>query len=112
MQENLRENKCLECGKNFTPLSVNQIYCCKQCGDKYRRKNKGKIKYPSITFSCSQCGKVVVTDNGSSDKRTRFCSASCEKKFWRHPHWENPSTRINFRSIKEYESYESRTNRV
>lgn len=24
--------------------------------------------------------------------RTRFCCASCEKKFWRHPPWENTST--------------------
>lgn len=104
--------KCKECGNDFSPLSVNQIYCCRSCGEKYRRKNKGKIKYPSITFSCAQCGKAVVTEEGSNDKRTRFCCASCEKKYWRHPHWENPSTRINFHSVEEYASYERITNDI
>lgn len=102
--------KCLECGEEFTQLSVNQIYCSKTCGQRYWRKNRGKIKYPSITFQCSQCGKTVVTEGGSKDKRTRFCCASCEKKFWRHPHWENPSMRMNFHSVEEYASYERRTN--
>lgn len=110
MQE--MQERCLECGNFFTPLSVNQIYCSKKCGKAYRKKNRGKIQYPSVTFRCSQCGKTVVTEEGSHDKRTRFCSASCEKKFWRHPHWENPSTRINFHSIKEYETYERRTNDI
>lgn len=102
--------KCLNCGQNFIPRSVTQKYCCEKCGNKYRRNNKGKMIYPSIIFSCSQCGKTVVTEEGSGDMRTRFCSASCEKKFWKHPHWENPSTRINFRSVAEYASYERRTN--
>lgn len=102
--------KCLECGIEFNARYVNQKYCSISCGDKYRRKNKGKIKYPSITFSCSQCGKTVVTEEGSGDMRTRFCCASCERKFWKHPHWENPSTRTNFHSIAEYASYERRTN--
>ena len=104
--------KCLECGCKFVQLSVNQIYCSKLCGKRYRRKNKGKIKYPSITFSCSQCGKMVVTEDGSGDKRTRFCNSRCEKKFWKHPHWENPSTRINFHSIQAYANYERYTNEM
>lgn len=102
--------KCPECGEEFEPLTVVQKYCSLVCGNRYRRKNKEKIKYPSITFSCSQCGKTVVTEEGSGDMRTRFCSASCEKKFWRHPHFENPSTRMNFHSVEEYASYERRTN--
>ena len=36
----------------------------------------------------------------------------CEKKYWRHPHWENPSTRINFHSVEEYASYERITNDI
>lgn len=106
------KNCCPECKEEFTPMTVVQIYCSRQCGERYRRRNKGKIKYPSVTFACSQCGKTVVTEEGSKDKRTRFCSASCEKKYWRHPHWENPSTRINFRSLEEYERYEQRTNNI
>lgn len=77
--------KCLECGKDILLRSVNQLYCSRRCGERYRRKNKGKIKYPSIAFLCSQCGKKVVTEEGSSDRRTRFCCAECEKKvlLWR-----------------------------
>lgn len=102
--------KCLNCGEKYTELSVTQKYCCEKCGDQYRRRNKGKLLYPSITFNCSQCGKEVTTEEGSKDMRTRFCSASCEKKFWRHPHWENPTARTNFHSMEEYASYERRTN--
>lgn len=102
--------KCLNCGDYFTALTVTQKYCCSQCGKQYRKLHKGEMLYPSIIFNCSQCGKTVVTEEGSGDMRSRFCSASCEKKFWRHPHWENTSTRSNFRSLKEYENYERRTN--
>lgn len=102
--------KCLNCNAEYVQLSVTQKYCCARCGNQYRRKNKGKLTYPSITFNCSQCGRTVVTEEGSGDRRTRFCSSVCEKKFWRHPIWENPSTRINFRSIEEYARYERRTN--
>lgn len=102
--------KCLNCGEEYVQLSVTQKYCSSSCGNKYRRKHKGEILNPSVTFSCSQCGKSVVTEEGNGDMRSRFCSASCEKKFWRHPHWETPSCRNNFRNIEEYEYYERRTN--
>lgn len=55
---------------------------------------------------------MVVTEDGSGDKRTRFCNSRCEKKFWKHPHWENPSTRINFHSIQAYANYERYTNEM
>lgn len=100
--------KCLNCGQEFTPLTVIQKYCSIRCGQQYRSHHS--ISYPSITFQCAQCGKTVVTEEGSGDKRERFCCASCEKKYWRHPHWEDPSTRINFRSVAEYASWERRTN--
>lgn len=35
------------------------------------------------TFECPRCGDVVtVTER--SDRRMRFCSAYCEREFWRH----------------------------
>lgn len=102
--------KCLECGAEFTPKTVIQKYCSKRCADRFKSKHDMDVFYPSITFQCAQCGKTVTTEGGTGDKRTRFCCASCEKKFWRHPHWENPSTRIDFRSVSEYASYERRTN--
>ena len=103
------EGMCLQCGTHFTVLSVNQKYCCMKCGTRYRTQHRAEMKYPSITFDCAQCGRHVVTEEGSHDMRTRFCCETCEKKFWRHPHWENPSNRINFRSVGEYISYEKRT---
>ncbi len=102
--------KCLNCGEQFTPLTVIQKYCCKECGNEYRRKHKDEELWPSVTFECAECGRTVVTEGGSKDMRSRFCCRSCERKFWRHPHWDNPSTRINFRSMEEYASWERRTN--
>lgn len=102
--------KCLECGEEFTPLAVNQIYCSRRCGRTYWRKNREKMKYPSITFSCAQCGRTVVTEEGGKDKRTRFCSAQCEKKYWRHPRWDKASSNTNYHSIAEYAGWERRTN--
>ena len=83
---------CVECGKDFPQLAINQIYCCARCGEKYRRKNPALTRYPSISFNCSFCGKAVVTD-GKNDKRTRFCSEKCEKKYWRHPPTEHSALR-------------------
>lgn len=42
-------------------------------------------------FECAECGKKVRTD-GKKDRRTRFCCARCEKRFWRHPIWETPGS--------------------
>ena len=103
--------KCEYCGADFAPLSVNQRYCSDKCGVAYRKRNPDAARqhFPIVTFNCSQCGHAVVTD-GIRDRRTRFCSASCEKKFWRHPHWENPATRTNFKNLAAYAAYERRTN--
>ncbi len=80
---------CPNCKNEFAPLSVVQKYCCRKCGEEYRKKHSVDEEYPSITFRCSNCGRLVVTEGGTKDKRTRFCSESCEKKFWKHPHWEH-----------------------
>lgn len=101
--------KCLNCGIEFIQLSVTQKYCCKKCGREYRKNHC--VACPAITFNCSYCGKLVVTD-GEKDKRTRFCCSTCEKKFWKHPHWENTAVRMNFHNAKDYISYEKRTNNI
>lgn len=103
---------CLECGIRFMPKTVVQKYCSSKCGNRYRKKYRSEMKYPSIIFQCSQCGRTVITEGGTGDMRTKFCSAVCEKKFWRHPPWENTSSRINFRSTEEYASYEQHTNDI
>lgn len=104
--------KCPECGIDFVQKTVIQKYCSEICGDRYRRKNRWKMEYPSIKFTCAypKCGRVVVTEEGSGDRRERFCCASCEKKFWRHPPWEHTTQNINFHSVQEYVSWERRTN--
>lgn len=41
-------------------------------------------KYPSITFVCAWCKTKVITDSSvKCDKRTRFCCAKCEHKWWK-----------------------------
>ena len=100
--------KCLECGKEFVERTVIQKYCSKKCGDIFRKTHK--ILSPSITFRCAKCGKLVVTEDGTSDKRSRFCSAVCEKKYWRHPPYEFMAGKVNFHSINEYLNWEKRTN--
>lgn len=102
--------KCLNCNEEFVALSIIQKYCCSKCGVAYRKNHDIKKEYPSITFACAKCGKMVVTEGTQKDKRMRFCSNVCEKKFWRHPPWENPTNRVNFRSMEEYLSWERRTN--
>lgn len=100
---------CLHCGKSFTPGTVIQKYCSASCGNKYRRVHTISEAWPSITFNCAHCGRTVVTEAGK-DRRTRFCSQSCEKKYWRHPLHERESSHQNFHSIAEYISYERRSN--
>lgn len=93
--------KCLECNAEFTPLSVNQLYCSVRCGDAYRRKHPAETHFPSVSFNCSFCGKAVVTD-GKKDKRTRFCSRTCEKKYWRHPPTEHSALRTETERLAKW----------
>lgn len=102
--------KCKNCGEEFDQMTTTQKYCCEKCGYQYRKTHNVNEEYPKIIFNCSCCGKQVETEGGTKDRRTRFCSHTCEKKFWRHPHWESEHTRINFRSIEEYFQYEQKTN--
>lgn len=95
--------KCPECKKEFTSLSINQKYCCSTCGYKYRKKYPELVHFPVISFYCAYCGKSVVTD-GKNDKRTRFCSQVCEKKYWRHPPQDHSA--ISNRPVKLAEWWE------
>lgn len=93
--------KCPECCKEFTPQAVNQLYCSARCGNNYRRKHPDEKHFPPISFRCSFCGKAVLTD-GDKDKRTRFCSESCEKKYWRHPPTEHSALRTEPERLAEW----------
>lgn len=62
----------------------------------YIGKTKLKLtRFYVREFYCRDCGKKVRTD-GKLDRRTTFCSASCEKKFWRHPTWENKESSTTY----------------
>ena len=110
--------KCKECGEEFTPGTVIQKYCCTACARKYCSKHDMDAEYPSITFTCAECGHTVVTEGGTKDKRTRFCSHECEKKYWKHQtrrdedsrKHDSGSARQHFHSVGEYLSYEKRDN--
>ena len=99
---------CPECGKQFAPLSVTQKYCSSKCGQRYRRKHG--VTLVSVTFRCAQCGRKVVTEPERRDMRTRFCCAECERKYWKHPPHEQNGYRQNFRSLREMEAWERKTN--
>ena len=74
---------CAYCGTEIEPRSVNQKYCSHRCACKASYHKR--VSFESVTFTCSMCGKTVVTDPGRKDKRTRFCSQECEKKILAAP---------------------------
>ena len=98
-------SKCPECGKIFNPHSIHQIYCSEECGKAYR-KIHGRFEREKITFNCAKCGRAVTTEPENGDKRSRFCCVQCERKYWRHPPADNPSTFKNFMSASEMLGYE------
>lgn len=102
---------CTICGKAKARKNRATCMACAEREARYAHKdpNYQLHQYPSITFTCAKCGRTVVTD-GDRDHRTRFCSASCEKKYWRHPPHDYETKLINFRSVEEYASWERRTN--
>ena len=85
---------CLCCGKEYEKKTVTQKYCSVKCQQKYLHKNKAPRV--SITFTCAyrHCGRTVVTETDRLDRRTRFCSRECEKKYWRHPPQDDPVCHI------------------
>ena len=89
---------CRNCGKEFVS-KLNQVHCSKTCYRRFQeRKRKGKVftdkRAEPVQFNCSQCGKAVSIED-YSDKRSRFCSMECEKKYWRHPPHENEHCNSN-----------------
>lgn len=104
--------KCLMCGLPMEGAPPDKKYCSVRCAQKYYRLHRDMVikSWPSLTFTCAKCGKLVVTEPGPSDKRTRFCCASCERQYWRHPPQDNPSHNQVFHGVDHYASYERKTN--
>lgn len=103
--------KCYNCGQpiHADPFSTHQKFCCVECRNQYRREHKTDTYFRPFYFECSECGQLVEVLN-DKDKRTRFCCRECEKKYWKHPPYEQETSRTNFHSIQEYLAYEKRTN--
>lgn len=87
--------RCPVCGKIFTAVRRTHIYCSTACRRlAYRRgvnrHGEAKRGRPVIrTFCCAKCGRLVkVTD--LRDKRTKFCSVRCERKYWKRPAKRRP----------------------
>ncbi|MFR7349486.1 hypothetical protein [Peptoniphilus sp.] len=71
------------------------------------RRNKKSRRtssyYESRTFTCKQCGKVIVTEEGVYDRRTKFCDSKCERKYWRHPPQDHKSTMFVYYGKPDYD---------
>ena len=83
---------CKYCKKIFTPNSTNsgvfQKYCSRACSrsDYYENGTKHREDFQANEvireFYCRHCGKrVYVVDK--KDHRSTYCSAQCERAYWR-----------------------------
>lgn len=84
-----RKAECPVCGKEFEAGRITQKYCsayCRRYAHRHGVNNHGRSsrkKEALRTFRCLKCGRLVrVTE--STDRRTKFCSAHCERLYWKH----------------------------
>lgn len=78
---------CAVCGQVFTAISKVHICCSKSCrqkrtNDLTRASSVASDKHRQAPrhFTCAECGQSVTTTY--SDKRKRFCSPRCARRFW------------------------------
>lgn len=117
-----RQAVCAVCGQEFIADRVTQKYCssyCRRYAHRHGANNhvrSSRKKEALRTFRCLKCGKLVrVTE--PTDRRIKFCSAHCERLYWKHskkvrapsssggpsnaataePWWKSRSRRINGR---------------
>ena len=87
--------KCPVCGTVFIAGRRTQKYCspfCRRYAHRYgliERVVSADGANALRTFQCVRCGKIIsVTDE--RDKRTKFCSAHCERLYWKHSQHVKP----------------------
>lgn len=86
-----RQAICIMCGTVFTADRVTQKYCSSSCRRLAHRRGMNDHAKPSArakrkalrVFNCVKCGRRVYVTT-PSDKRTKFCSAHCERLYWKH----------------------------
>ena len=70
--------KCKQCGKEFTPINKQQLYCCARCRNRYQSKvaylKKTKLKKVYVKF-CSVCNKKFKTTRANQI----YCSLKCSR---------------------------------
>lgn len=69
---NIREYRCVQCGKKFTSnnRAKNSRFCSRTCATTWRRANV------QVEKACENCGKVFSTPK---DRPSRFCSPHCSR---------------------------------
>lgn len=63
---------CPGCNRKFYPLSSNQKWCTRKCGQKHRPKKKSPYNYGEGI--CERCGAVFQIKHKDGQ---RFCSRKC-----------------------------------
>lgn len=84
-----RQDICAACGREFTAGRVTQKYCSAYCRRYAHRhgannhKRTAQEKTALRVFRCLKCGNMVrVTE--TTGRRVKFCSARCERLYWKH----------------------------
>lgn len=77
-------NQC-ECGRWFHPERLDQKYCSKECGYKYRKTGGKKGKhYPHLQRAriaiCPVCGKEFRAIHEHKGRKSVYCSKECWSK--------------------------------
>ena len=66
------------------------------------------------TFLCQYCGKKVRIQLDSGDRRRKFCSTSCCKKYYKVPgkYAKQPAWQLSFMSAAKFKKLEERLSKV
>ncbi len=78
--------KCLMCGAEFEKRTVYHRYCSERCRNRAHQRGlkpqHTRAAFVPYDFHCRNCGDhVIVTD--PDDHRSVYCSAVCEREYWR-----------------------------
>lgn len=97
------------CGSVFTKRTPYHRYCSQSCRSRAQERKLNKqhalSAFAAYEFECRNCGcHVVVTD--PADHRSVYCSAACERSYWRRV--TKRPTALTVRYASEMEAAELR----
>ena len=75
--------KCPQCGEEFMPTTVRQVYCSNKCNERAKYEKRRKLR--KIKGLCPQCGGELIpgkiTRTGrKAGQRPNYC-AKCQEYF-------------------------------